>query len=377
MNNKNIVVCELANYAQPFSGNYMASLLDMENKFTSGNSNNKIIYAFYENSKKCKWIKEMQHTNKTIFFLKSKYILGFLQIKNIINEYNVNILHTHYTIPVIMFFFIKIFFPKIRIIAHFHNLLSGIYGPDVYKKYFISKLKKYLYNRNIIDTFCGCSEAVYNDLVNCGINRKKCIYIDNCIDFSRLDNIPNENKYENFIKNKKVLMITGYFFYTKGVDIAIQAIKDIADKNKIILMIVCHDKNSALKEIYSIFRFIPKWIIIVPTIENIATYLRISYTYLTPSREEGFSYTMLEAIYCETLVIRSNLPSMDRNLPNDFVVPVNDITALRQCIESVLALTDSEKRNIVSEQKKYIIQNWNIDIWSNKIINLYIENLNK
>jgi len=377
LDNKKLVICQLANYAPPFYGNFMASLLNLENKITARNINNKIIYTYYNNSKECNWIGEMRDNNKNIFFLKNKYIKGFIQLKKIIKESNADILHSHFTIPVLMFFLLKLYFPKLIIISHFHNLLSGIFTADIYKKKLKSRIKIYLYNKNIIDQFCGCGEAVYNDLIECGIKNKKCLYIDNCIDFSRFDKMQFENKYEILIKNKNVLMIYGSFFYTKGVDITLKAINDIAVKNNIILLIVCQNKESLLEEIKKTLGFFPDWILIVPSQENILEYFKMSYAYLIPSREEGFPYTMLESIYCGTPVIRSDLPSMDRKLPNDFVVPVNDVPALRLCMEKVLTIPESELKDIVSEQKKYITEKWNIDIWSDKIIKLYNDVLNR
>ena len=377
MNNKNISVCELSNYCQPFKGNFIASLFDLEKKIILYNPDNKFIYVFYDNSKDCSWINEMRQSNKNIFFLKNKYFFGFLVLKNIIKKYDINIIHSHYTIPVLLFFLLKIFFPKLVIIAHFHNLFSGIYNISLFKKKLKTKIKLSLYNKKLINLFCGCGEAVYNNLINCGIQKEKCLFIDNCIDFSRFDNIKTENNFKEIIKNKKVLLISGYFYFTKGVDIAINAIKDIIDKYNIILMIFCNSKESLMKDIKNTLGYIPDWILIVPTQENISEYFKISNIYLIPSREEGFPYTMLESIYCETLTIRSDIPSTDRNLPNDFVVPLNDSNSLRYCIESVLSLTENEKISIISKQKNYIIQKWNINIWSNNIINMYLNSLNK
>jgi len=370
MTDNKLIICELSNYAPPFYGNFMASLLDLEKKLHEKNPDNKVIYTYYENSMECNWIKEMQDNNKIIVFLKNKYLKGFLQLKRIIKNYNINIIHSHFTIPVFLFFLLKLSFPKLIIISHFHNLFSGIYDSKTFKRKLKTKTKLFLYNKKIINIFCGCGEAVYNDLVNCGIKNMKCRYIDNCIDFSRLDKMKAVGKHD-IINDKKVIMIYGSFFYTKGVDIAINAIKDIADKHKIILMIVCQNKENILKEIDNILCYIPDWIIIKPSQENIAEYFKMSSIYLIPSREEGFPYTMLESIYCDTLTIRSDIPSTDRELPNDFVVPVNNSNALRQCIESVLSLSENEKKEIISKQKNYIMQKWNIDIWSNNIINMY------
>jgi glycosyltransferase involved in cell wall biosynthesis len=227
-----------------------------------------------------------------------------------------------------------------------------------------------------MDIFCGCSEAVFIDLIDCGIRKHKCCYIDNGVDFSSLNNGVSNGKEIYGIKDKKVLMIYGTHFYRKGVDIAIDAIKDIVEKYNIVLMIVCQNKDFVLDQIKKMFNYIPEWIIVMPSQENIAFYFKMSDIYLTPSREEGFSYAMLESIYCGTPVIRSNIPAMDRKIPNDINVPTNDVFALRQCIELTLSLTDSSKQTILTLQKEYIVQRWNIIIWSNKIINMYLNVIN-
>jgi len=373
MINKNkrnkLVICHLANYAPTFYGNFMASLFDLELKLNELNSDNKVIYIFYKNSKNCEWSNEMARNNKDIYFLNNPGIKGFFELNRIIKDKNVNILHLHFKFPVIILFLLKLFVPELKIIAHFHNLLSGI--PSVeYKQIIKLKLKKILFNK-LIDVFCGCSEAVFVDLINCGINKNKCSYIDNGIVFSRLDIKYEDGKEIYNVKNKKVIMIYGTYFYGKGVDIAINAIKDIVEKYNIVLMIICQNKDFVLEQIGKIFKFIPEWIIIVPSQENIAFYFKMSDIYLSPSREEGFSYAMLEAIYCGTPVIRSDLPGMDRKIPNEIVVPVNNIPALREKIEYTLNLSENAQQAILAEQKEYIVQRWNIDIWSNKIIDMY------
>jgi glycosyltransferase involved in cell wall biosynthesis len=372
-NNHNLVVCEMADYAPTFYGNFMASFFDLENKIKGMNTNNKLMYAFYPNSKDCYWAKEMLKNNKNIHFIKNKRIMGFLDLKKIIKDNKVNILHLHFTIPVIICVLLKLFFPYTKIIAHYHNTLSGT--SDTFTKILKLKIKIPLYNK-LMDMNCGVSEAVLNDLVACGIKRRKCCYIDNGVDFSRLDIDVEDGKKIYNIQNKKVIMIYGTHFHRKGVDIAIHAIKEIVEEYNIVLMIVCQNKDFVSDQIKEILGLVPQWIIIVPSQENIAFYFKMSDIYLTPSREEGFSYALLESIYCGTPAIRSNHPAMDRKIPDETVVPVNNINALRQSIISTLNLTDTAKHTILEKQKEYIVQQWNVGIWSENIINMYLNAVN-
>jgi glycosyltransferase involved in cell wall biosynthesis len=372
--NDKLVVCELAHFANAFCGNFMASLFDLEKKINGRNNGSKIIYAFYKNSLDCNWAKEMVQNNKDIFFINDQNIKGFIELRKIIKNNKVNILHLHFNFPVIILFLLKIYSPKTKILAHFHNTITGVPGMGI-KQILKIKIKKILYNR-VIDIFCGCSEAVYYDLINCGMNKNRCRYIDNGIVFSRLDIDCNDGKEIFNIKNKKVILIYGTEFYRKGVDVAINAIKDIVHKYNIVLLITCQNKYIVIEQIKNILGHIPDWIIIVPPEENISLYYRMSDIYLTPSREEGFSYALLESIYCGTLTIRSDIPAMDRKIPNELVVPVNDIHALRQSMEYALNLADNTKQDITTEQKKFVIARWNINIWSGKIIDLYSQLLN-
>jgi glycosyltransferase involved in cell wall biosynthesis len=353
----------------------MASLFDLEQKLKRKNSDNNIIYVFYKNTCDCDWAKEMSQNNKNIFFLTNQKIKGYYELKKILKNNNVNILHLHFNFPVIILFLLKIFSPEIKIIAHFHNTITGMPGMGFIHKLKI-KVKKMLYNK-LMDLFCGCGETVFDDLIKCGMNSDRCRYIDNGIAFSRLDITIEDGKEYYNLKNKKVIMMYGREYYRKGVDVAINAIIDIAAKYSIILMIVCQNKDFIQKQIKKQLGKIPEWILVVPSREDIAYYFKMSDIYLIPSREEGFPYAQLEAIYCGILTIRSNISQTDRKMPNDLVVPVNDIIALQQKIEYVLNMDYNTKQNILGKQKQYIVQRWNIDIWSEKIINMYLDILNK
>jgi glycosyltransferase involved in cell wall biosynthesis len=346
----------------------------MEKKLTEKNTSNKVIYTFYKDTKEREWAKEMRQNNKDIYFIENQKPEGFRALSKIIKSNGVNVLHLHFNLPATMLLLLRLVFPKIKIIVHFHNTISRT--SVTYIRNIKRNIKIFLYNK-VINTFCGCSEAVFNSIIKYGLNSNKCCYIDNGVDFSRLDiDCGDLNEIFN-IKGKKIIMIYGTHFYRKGVDIAINAVKDIVDKYNIILMIVCQNREFVLGEIKKIAGCIPEWIIIAPSQENIAAYYKMSSIYITPSREEGFSYTMLESIYCGTPVIRSDLAAMDRKIPDEIIVPVDDISALQQSIEFVLKLDDKSKQNILAEQKKYIVQRWNIDIWSNKIISMYTKVKNR
>jgi len=358
-----IVVCHLSNYAATFYGNFMASLFDLEKELITRNLSDNMVYVFYENAKNREWVKEMKK-NKKIYFLKNTKANSFLAIKNILKSNNISHLHLHFCFPIVLIILLKTFVPGIKIIVHHHMHVPQGLG---------IKVKYYLISNIFVDMSCAVSNAVYTDLIQYRIKSKKLSCIDNGIVFSRLDISSDDGKNKYGVEKNNVLMIYGTQFYRKGVDIAINAVQDIVEKYNIILMIVCQNQDFVLEQVIKQLNHIPKWILIVPSQEDIALYFKMSNIYLTPSRKEAFSYALLESIYCGTPVIRSNYPGMDRGLPNDIVVSVDDIFSLQQKIEFVLSLDSDSKEKILSEQKKYVLQHWSIDIWTNKIINMYLD----
>jgi len=370
---KNLIICHLCDFAPPFAGNFMASLVHLEAKLKSTNVNNKVIYVFYKEANDREWARKMQNDgwDENLYFIEHKSFQSFLRLRKILKINSVGILHLHFGFPVIVLALLKIFCSNVQIIFHYRMYIKT-------HSSLIDRIKKtvkvFLFN-NIPDTICAVSKAVFYDLIKLGVNKEKCRYIDNGIAFSRLDMEYEDGKVIYNLQDKKVIMIYGTFFYIKGVDIAISAIKDIADEYGIVLMIVCQNKDFVLEQIRKLISHIPGWIFIVPSQENIVFYYKMSDLYLTPSRGEAFSNNMLESIYCGTPVIRSDNPGMDRGLPHDIKFPINDVSSFRECIISILNKPKDEKDIILSEQKEYIVKKWNIDTWSDKIINMYFQQM--
>jgi len=76
-------------------------------------------------------------------------------------------------------------------------------------------------------------------------------------------------------------------------------------------------------------------------VENPYAYMRRASLYVLPSRWEGLPTVLIEALYCGPPVIATDCPSGPREILADgrhgLLVPVGDVTALTQAIESGLA----------------------------------------
>ena len=192
---------------------------------------------------------------------------------------------------------------------------------------------------------------------------KNSTYVDNAIDFERFKIY--DEKFEFPQKDKIQITMFGFDYKRKGVDLAIKAMQDISDELNLHLNIVVSvDKESIQRQIIEEFSSIPKWVDILEPRNDIATYLNKTDVFISPSREEGFCYALVEAGYCKCLLISSKIPGVPYHIPNCKVFESEKFEELTTQIKETVKLYRQIDKN---QTKKYIEENYHIDLWSEKI----------
>lgn len=234
-------------------------------------------------------------------------------------------------------------------LSHFHNHYED-------QKNIIKRcIFRYAFNGDIN---IGCSKDVAENLP---FKKSKNKYATNAIDFSRLEKY---SEVEIASGNKFVILMFGYTYYRKGVDLAIKALKRI-NKNDIVLAIsVSKDVEGFEQEIINDFGEIPDFVKILSPRNDIATYYRASNLFLSAAREEGFCYAIIESMYCGIPCICTKLPGQPNEVPNLIKVEPENIKDLSNAILDVY-----NKKNLFEKDKviSYLNENYSINGWSKKI----------
>ena len=348
-------------YASPYPGNFMESIKKLEEKVIENGG--KIVYTFPEKCKQIEWIVEFVKTRE-VYFHSKNIVKNISEFKDIIKKYNVNILYSHFCIQhtQIALKVISSINKKVKLVVHYHNHyeISG----NLIKKC----ISKYSLNG---DLNIACSASVAKS-----IPYKNVVTVENCINFSRLD------KYED-IKiagdNQIVILMFGFDYKRKGVDIAIRALKDIAEKYDIILAISVSVRLEELKQnIINDFGSIPGFVKFLEPRNDIATYYRASDIFLTPSREEGFCYANIEAIYCKTMCIASdymvdiyntlisNSKKRSVSVPGIISFKNEDEKDLKKKVVKLIEEKSYNDLKIKDESKKLVTESCKIENWVNK-----------
>jgi len=355
---KNIII--ITDYAAPYEGNFIASMKELER--VARNKNYNIKFLFSNRTANINWVKKMSLEYNADFF--SENIISVIEmIKKSIDKKSENIIYSHFARHKTQFAIklFKMLHRKIKLVQHFHNHCKI---PDKFpKKQFMSFAYK-LYEG---DLNIGCSESVMNSMP---YSKKKITFIDNAIDFNRLD----ENAISNIVKksdDEVIVLMFGFDYYRKGVDIAINAIKDIANEKKIILAIsLATNKEKIENIIKSQFeQKIPNWIRLLPPSENVSEYYNMADIFLSAAREEGLCYSNIEAVYCGVKCIFSNLEEQPLDIPNIVSFESENVKDLKSKIVGIIENDELNNKSKKMESKEFVKEKYNISKWANEIMN--------
>ena len=114
----------------------------------------------------------------------------------------------------------------------------------------------------------------------------------------------------------------------------------------------------------------------IPARNDIATYYKKIDVFLSPSREEGWTWAIDEAAYCGCQVIASKIPGQDENTVPGFVWCGNpnkgDITQeMADKILYLAKLPKQEKEKNTKVARDYMMKEFSMDKWVENILAVY------
>jgi len=229
---------------------------------------------------------------------------------------------------------------------------------------------------NKVDLYIGCSESVAVEYKkNFNIKDGKITHVTNAINFNRLDNFDNLQRTDFLIGNEtKVFLLFGFDYYRKGVDVILEAMDRLVAEGHDVCLLLSLSTNVELIESRIIDRFtkIPDWLRILSPREDIASYYLLSDYFISASREEGFCNALVEAAYCERPIISSNIPGQgELNIPHTYKFTSENVAELKDAMMALMSLTDAQKSKIATEQKEYVIKNFDLETWAEQITGVY------
>lgn len=355
-------------YAAPYPGNFIPSIKNLEKHLNQNGS--RLIYLLPKSAQKIEWVIELQKDCKTVYFIDNSFFSkkikysNIKRLKDIIEVEKINIIHTHfieynYTLALVK----KLFILKVGIIGNFMN--EYLPPQNIYTKFkiFITKIT--------FDIIVASSSAVKESVIVSGINKIEIATIYNALDTDHLQKYNIHDFRDNV--NQKIILMFGWTFHRKGVDIAIKSIKELIDQNLNIKLVIASSGGQEIikNEIIKLLGEMPSWITLLGPNTNVASYYNSTDIFLSSSREEGFTYSVLEASFCNSMIIVSEIGGHPLDVPFVGKFESENIWQLKTEIKKMLGKTTEEIKAINEAQKKHVVRMYDVNNWSEKIIKLY------
>lgn len=347
----------LSSYQSQYSGSFIYHLRALGEKILLNNYN--LIYIFPPSAKEKKWINLLNIKNTKIIYIDNvgNKIKIAKALKKILKEENVKIVYTHfsaYDVPVA----IATKFKNIKTCYHVHSDFTAG-EKESFKKRVKNKIRSLLFAKGAY--YISESQDILRK-----IKSKNKMHIPNSLVTQRETDYKIQSKEEirkkiGINKDIKLILIFGWAGKVKGVDIALNAVKELNKiDNKIKLGLVCADINKSKEYIESSTKYKgdDESIIYIKQQEDVFSLIKSSDVFLSASRSEGFSFSLLEALYVGVNVVSSIIPgtSWVQNFKKVKTYPVESIEECRRAIKYALEnpITDGENiENRAEIEEKY------------------------
>lgn len=302
------IVCS---YSSIYGGNFIPSILYLSKKISSSKKS-EVIFTFPLEAKERNWAKFIENQNFKVCFIDFKK--AFLKNLRIINKkYKVTDIYSHF----VSGFKIKMLYPfskKIKLFIHVHSDFSA--GKPESK---FNQFKRFIEHRVLRKdaNYIFVSKSMAQQY----LENKNCTYLPNAL---AIDRTPckkldiNLFKLKNNIKETDTLFLHfGWSPFVKGTDIVLKSFLKNINKGDECKLIIVYGKNDGYNQLLSFLSkeniFLGKndsRLIFMPPTEDVFSLFEISDIFVSSSRSEGFSYSILESIYFNLRVFSSNIPAV-------------------------------------------------------------------
>lgn len=356
----------IASYSAPYGGNFVSSVKKFAVEMQKLGHN--VFFAFPNDTKDLEWTRKIEKSFSVKYIEKPYKSLEFNlvhQIKQIIKEFNIDVVYSHFT-----GYDMDCFFAcsnKTKLVIHMHNPINNS-DDCTWKKRFKSTIKWGIFSKRV--KVIACASHLLDYIRKFGFDTSDSVYVLNGIDVDRIAKSKADNLYP-YDPNEISILMHGWDPYRKGVDTAIEAIRQVACNAHLYITYVDYKVVSDFISSRGIQNNIK--VTLLPAVENIMDYLTGADIFISPSRAEGSPYSLMEAIMAGKPSIGTNLPGLDwqQEIPALWTIDVNDVAALAKDIDEIGKMDEHVLKNRISIAKNIIEQKHSTDSWASDVTDYF------
>ena len=370
--NQKQTVLHLTDYGAPYAGNFIASLCALE-ALVHGRGGS-VAYVLPPRARERAWAQDFSQSHEVRFLEAGGFVSYYRQVRRFLRETNASILHEHFihfSEKLAAWLAIQTCGHRVKTVLHLHNHIE-------LPKSAIKRIPHMLYFRSVSRFVC-CSESVAAHLIADGVPKARVSVAENAIAFERLDHYDESVRASLRLPEGTFLaLMFGYNFEVKGVDLAVEAVRLLREQDgSPVVLAVALSSNLELVRARILSQLgvsdLPDWILLLPPREDVGSYYHMADVFLSPSRQEGFCYALVEAAYCRTPVLASAIDAQkDLALPQEAFFPPQDSISLSGAILRVIHETDTPQHRISLVQTADLVaQTYSLSRWAERVCAAY------
>ena len=355
------IICK---YSSLYSGNFIPSVLAFAKK---AQEYYRIIFSFPIEVKNRTWVSSIQEEGFSIYYYTNTSNRTLIKSLKKINKLNsVDLVYSHF----LSSFVIKMLSPisrRLKIVIHIHSDFSLGKNGNLIKRIFKKIFEKIIRND-------ATKIYVYEDFDK----GKNSFYVRNALCLDRFKNLKYdcaEIKSKYGINKKETVFLTfGWSPEVKGVDITVKAflkmINNSHSGNSPKLLIVCDDGGIEKCKDFLLGRIDYNQneednILFLEPNQHVENFYLISDVFVSSSRSEGFSYSILEALYFGLNVFSSNIKGTTWS--EKYGSKLFESCNYEELSELMKSSLLNRNKKIINEK---IANDFSISAWSNRVLTI-------
>lgn len=354
----------LSNYAAPYEGNFIASLVALESLLVK-KYNSSVAYVFPESVKLQPWFRIfcISHQTYTTRLDVSNSFAELMQIKEV---YKPTLIHTHFDGYDMIAK--KVFEKEAVIVWHMHNHLSYVSNPlKAFYQVFCFWKHYGVMSRNINiiavsdDMLRFASRWKRRALCFSGLLKK----VPNGIDLTRVANKRHQKTFDGIFR----FLSFGGRNSDKRIDVLLRAAQNLWRLRQDFQIVVTKGVDTQTIVQDCLGKQVPEWLQLVDQTHDIASLFNMVDCFISSSCHETFSYAICEASIFGLPVIQSDIEGTMWNAhnPSTRIFKLNDIHDLCQQMSLLIdtnrdELSKQVNRTIINNTREYSLEQWACNI---------------
>lgn len=375
MNIKGTTVVHLAQYAAPYLGNFVKSLMCLEERLAKNGGG--MVYVFPPQARDCVWFEGFASEHEVSLIQPGK--AGVAAIEAVIKKYKGNVLmHTHFEgYDEAVCKAVRHSGYDIPVVWHLHDHLS--YQPNIlkamyqrwcfFRHYCLPTLRSRVYTIGVsqdvdafVHRFCG--------------RFKGRIVLPNGIDSSRIYKTKDwKTKGDGVCR----FVCLGGRNVSKRIDIVLEAFKLLYKSGRlkagatILRVVKGTDSDEVFSRVFGPDAALPQWLEPIEQDEDIVRVFDGTDCFISAAQHETFSYAVCEATLYGLAVIQSDIPGTMWNAGNPSVMLFKsiDVSDLADKIEDFISI---DRHKLAEDTAITAARNrtkYTLDAWCNSVLKMY------